>query len=93
MKKISEMTLEELQDYAVQLKGENKTLTDSIAEKDKQIDEVNGYNRQLQARNNSLFMQLEQQNNAGDNEENQEQEQEKTESCEDFARRLINGGK
>ena len=92
MKKISEMTMEELQDYAVQLKGENETLTASVAEKDQQIDEVNKLNRQLQSRNNSLFMMVEQQSDADEGvEKEKEKQEEKTESCEDFARRLLGG--
>ena len=92
MKKISEMTLEELQGYALQLEDDKKSLTATIAEKDYQIKEVNEYNRNLQAHNNSLLMRVEQQSDGNESAEKEKEKENKTESCEDFAIRLIQGG-
>ena len=92
MKKISEMSLEELQVYALDLEEKTTALTAQNAEKDKKIEEVNGYNAELQRYNNTLLMKVEQQNSGNDPEPEEEKEV-KTESCEDFARRLIEGGK
>ena len=61
MKKISEMTLEELQDYAVELENDKATKDQAIADRDNKIAELTGLNTTLQKRNNDLFMKVEQQ--------------------------------
>lgn len=90
MKAISEMTLEELQDYAVNLSEENTVLK---ADKEKLITEmaeVEGLNKALQKRNNDLFMKVEQSVVEKPVDGGQEKP---VESCEDFARNLILGEK
>lgn len=85
MPKISEMTLEELQDYALNLENENTALRTSNEEKDVQVQELTGLNKELQKRNNKLLLQVEQ-----DTPEPVKDEPPKpVESCEDFARKLI----
>lgn len=90
MKKISEMTLEELQDYALALESDKQTLTDEKHELTAKNEELTGYNQALQKRNNELFLKVEQQITGPDTPDPKE---EKTESCEDFAKNLIMGGK
>lgn len=77
------MSLEQLQDYA-------KTLEDSNAVKDSQIEElttknkeVNELNLDLQKRNLSLFKQVEQR--PTDQEKKEEEQKPQQVSCEDFA--------
>lgn len=86
MKKISEMSLEELQDYALKLEGEKQTLTDQVAEKQTTIDDLNATNLALQQRNNRLFMQVEQ---GTKDPAPTEEDPEDIESCEDFASRTV----
>lgn len=90
--KISEMTLEQLQDYALNLEQDNKNLKESALKKDDEIKELNVFNKTLQKRNNELFMQVEQQGNTPD-----EGEKEKppvpVKTCEEFAREYTLGGK
>lgn len=87
MKKISEMSLEELQDYALQLETEKTSLTDQLGEKDGKIKELNDTNLLLQQRNNKLFMQVEQ----GQKEDPKPEEPEKVETCEEFALKNMKG--
>ena len=86
MKKISEMTLEELQDYAQGLQTRNGELTSQLAEKDHTIEELNATNLALQQRNNRLFMQVESQTT---NPTPTKEEPAELESCEDFAKRTV----
>ena len=90
MKKISEMTHEELQDYALLLEGEKTTLTDENNALKGKNEELTGYNQALQKRNQELFLKVEQQVTP---DPATPKEEPKTETCEDFARKLINGGK
>lgn len=88
MKKISEMSLEELQDYALKLQEDvaaGQTRENELTEK---VNTLTGLNQSLQTRNNALLMKVEQQS-SGPAEPPKE---EKIESCEDFARRLVKGG-
>ena len=88
--KISEMKLEELQDYALKLQEENGALKESEKEKNAKIEEITELNKSLQKRNNDLFMKVEQ----GIPESGEKEKEEKeTTSCEDFARNLIKEGK
>lgn len=87
---ISEMTLEQLQDYALTLEGEKTTLTDENNALKTKNEELTGYNQALQKRNNELFLKVEQQI-TGKKEEKPGEE--KAETCEDFARNLIKEGK
>ena len=86
MKKIGEMTLEELQDYALQLEGDKATLEAQITEKDTSIKDLTDTNLMLQQRNNKLFMQVEQGQRAPEN-----NEPEKVETCEEFALNKMKG--
>lgn len=88
--KISEMSLEELQDYAVSLEETNATLTQEKSALNTQITDLTALNQQLQRRNNDLFMKVEQ---GVKTPPTPSPEQPKTESCEDFAKSLILGGK
>ena len=82
--KISEMSLEQLQDYALSLEGEKKSWNEEKTALTAQLNESNELNRQLQKRNNDLFMKVEQ----GIVEE-PAKEKEPAESCEDFAKNLV----
>lgn len=90
MKKISEMTEDEVRDYALSLEQEKQSFIDKEKGYTDKIGELTDLNTQLQKRNNDLFMKVEQQYSA-DTEDHAPQE-EKTETCEDFARRLVQGG-
>lgn len=89
MKKISEMSLEEVQDYAVQLEQRVEEGKQREHDLEEQITELGTLNRNLQKRNSDLFMQIEQKP-AGDPAPT-EKEPVTVESCEDFARKLIKG--
>lgn len=67
MKKISEMTLEELQDYALTLEGEKAAGIEREKDLTGKIDELSGLNKTLQKRNNELFRQIEAQDPPVDN--------------------------
>lgn len=88
MKKISEMSLEELQDYALDLETKNKALTDEKTAEVNKNTELTELNKALQKRNNELFMKVEQQ---GSKEDPKEKETEEVQSCEDFAKSLLGG--
>lgn len=88
--KISEMSLEQLQDYAVKLEEENKGLGDRCEAYEKEKSDLLDLNKQLQKRNNDLFLKVEQQ---GAGEEAPQPKPEKVDSCEDFARKLFKEGK
>lgn len=83
---ISDMSLEELQDYCLKQSSEIESLKSENAEKDKKLSEVNDLNHQLQQRNNALFRQVEQ----GINPDNGDSEPpaEEIKSCEEFAQEL-----
>lgn len=87
MKKISEMTLEELQDYALDLEGKNKTLKEEKDVEVQKVSELTELNKSLQKRNNELFMKVEQQ---GSNEDPGKKKEDEVQSCEDFAVELAN---
>lgn len=85
--KISEMTLEQLQDYAVQLEEDKKVLQEENQTLTAEKATLDDLNKQLQKRNNDLFLKVEQ-NVAPPSEQKEEKP---VESCEDFARKLILG--
>lgn len=89
MKAISEMTEDEVRDYALQL-------VNDIDSKDKELDdlkasneELTTLNKALQRRNNELFTQVEQ-TSRGSSLQGTEEPTEEPEvvSCEDFAKNL-----
>lgn len=61
MKKISEMSEDELRDYALQLEGEKTVNEQALADKDNEINDLKGLNLDLQKRNKELFLKVEQQ--------------------------------
>ena len=87
MKKISEMTLEELQDYALDLEGKNVALTEERTTRQKEYDDLSALNRQLQKRNNDLLMRIEQPAPTPD----PVPDKPPVETCEDFARKFVLG--
>lgn len=84
MKKISEMSLEELQDYALNLEQQRAADLEKEQEHVDKIAELTEINLQLQRRNNNLLMQVEQTIPGKD----EPKSGEKIESCEDFAARI-----
>lgn len=78
------MSLEELQDYAMQLENDQKTLTDASDAKDAKIAELMDLNTKLQQRNNKLFMQVE----SGVSMPEPAKEPEPVPTCEEFAKTL-----
>ena len=84
MKEINEMTLEELQDFALQQKNDLATKDEELKAKDTSISELQDLNKHLQQRNNALFKQVEQQVPGGP--KNPEGEQDNPQTCEDFAK-------
>lgn len=91
MKKISEMSLEELQDYALTLQSEKTTLEENNAKAAADLDELRKTNLLLQTRNNELFMRVEQQKEQQTPPAQQDQTEEPPESCEDFAANFMKG--
>ena len=87
--KISEMTLEELQDYAMQQEERITGLESENNQLRTEKSELSGLNLSLQRRNNDLFMRVEQSGNITPTAEPQPQT---TENCEDFAKRFVEGG-
>lgn len=85
MKKISEMSLEELQDYAVELQEKETAAQQRETELTGKITELTNLNQALQTRNNNLLMKVEQQT-AGV--PGADPEPAPVETCEDFARRI-----
>ena len=88
------MTLEELQDYALKLEGDKKTLEDEKVNLLNEKNDLTALNQNLQRRNNDLFMRVEQQQAGGDNGNDQgdNKENEKVVTCEEFARNYVLGG-
>ena len=84
-KPISEMILDELQDYALAQTEENEHLREALQEKETDAENMRVLNRRLQERNNELFMKVEQGRNAPE----LETPAEERETCEDFARKNI----
>lgn len=84
-KKISEMSSEELQDYALELEQKLQAQAQSLEEATAKNTELNELNVALQKRNNQLFLSLEQGVSGveGDSEPPAE-----VQSCEEFAKSL-----
>lgn len=90
MPRISEMTLEELQDYALDLENERNGLNERVTSLNGQIEDLTSLNMQLQRRNNDLLMRVEQPHNPI--EDPPPAEEKPVVSCEDFARNLFHKG-
>lgn len=85
------MTEDEVRDYALSLQQEKQAFEQKENEYKSEIESLNGLNKALQKRNNDLFMKVEQQGSADDKKDDPAPpKEEKTETCEDFARRLLN---
>ena len=84
MKELSEMTREELQDYALQLREEKSVLETEKSDLAGKLEETNELNKALQKRNNDLFMKVEQQGTPQGGQEPPAPVQ----SCEEFAKTL-----
>lgn len=85
MPKISEMTLEELQDYALKLEGQISSKDDELKNKDASISELQTLNTTLQKRNNELFLQVEQQTIPG-NDPDIDKDEPAVQTCEELAK-------
>lgn len=92
MKKISEMSLEELQDYALGLEGEKSTLEKEVQSLKGEVEQTNALNKQLQKRNNDLFVKVEQGTPGKTDIKGKEEEEQQVPSCEEFAKNYILGG-
>lgn len=57
---IAEMTLEQLQDYALKLEGEKKTAEEALQAEKEASEALRETNLMLQNRNNELFLRVEQ---------------------------------
>lgn len=88
MKNISEMSLEELQDYALSLEEERTAAAARESALNGKIGELTELNQALQTRNNNLLMKVEQKNAGTD----PDSAPAPVETCEDFARRIATGG-
>ena len=86
--KISEMTLEQLQDYALAQEEQINAFKGRESALQAQCTELTNLNKELQRRNNDLFMKVEQTVSP----EQEQPKQQKPESCEDFAKRFVIGG-
>lgn len=86
--KIAEMTLTELQDYALQLEQDVATRDASITQKDEELAELRNTNLLLQERNNKLFVQVEQ---GIKGQQDTEDDGDEVESCEEFAIKNLKG--
>lgn len=86
--KIAEMTLTELQDYALQLEQDVATRDASITQKDEELAELRNTNLLLQERNNKLFVQVEQ---GIKGQQDTEDDADEVESCEEFAIKNLKG--
>ena len=87
MKKISEMSLEELQDYALDLETKQAAAETEKTALNGKISELTELNQALQTRNNSLLTKVEQQHNTI----TPPADPAPVESCEDFAARIARG--
>lgn len=83
---ISEMTLEQLQDFAVRQQEQINSLQGEQAQLNGKITELTELNTTLQRRNNELFLRVEQ--GVMPTPEAPKPE-EKKETCEDFAKNLV----
>lgn len=91
--KISEMTLEQLQDYALKLEQDNAQAKSDIEKVKAEVNELTGFNKALQKRNNELFMQVEQQGSNTPDEGEKDKPPVPVKTCEEFAREYVLGGK
>lgn len=87
MKKISEMSLEELQDYALDLETKQAAAETEKSALNGKINELTELNQALQTRNNSLLMKVEQQHTSTDT----PADPAPVETCEEFAIRIAKG--
>ena len=89
--KISEMTLEELQDYAVKLEESVKAKDSELEQAKAKTVELQDLNTTLQKRNNELFLKVEQTPAPTENSQNEDSPAPQ-ETCEELGAKLFNGG-
>ena len=87
MKTISEMSLEELRDYALELEDSRGALEIELAERNHDLEDLRATNLMLQEHNNKLLVRVEQ----GRREEPKTEEDETPQTCEDFAAKNMKG--
>ena len=87
-KKISEMTLEELQDYAIEQENTIKAKDEELANERSSKLELQELNLSLQKRNKELFLKVEQSPSLSSFQGQEGPKEEPTQSCEDFAKNL-----
>ena len=85
---INEMTLEQLQDFALEQKTTLNSKDEELKAKDTAIAELQELNKTLQQRNNELFRRVEQQGTPG-HLKDQEGPQNDLQTCEDFAKNNV----
>lgn len=88
-KKISEMTLEELQDYALSLEEEKTKQAEEVTNMTQKITELTDLNHTLQKRNNDLFMKVDQQRQNPTKDQPGSADEPDTMTCEDLAKKLF----
>lgn len=86
MKKISEMSLDELRDHALLLESEKASLFSDLEAAKTENAEMRETNLLLQKRNNELFMRVEQSATVPVTTSADPEEKEESESLEDFAK-------
>jgi len=84
MKKISEMTEDEVRDYALQLESDKAVTDQQLADKDTEIATIKGINLDLQKRNRELFLKVEQQGTNPPEEDPNKEGKIEVESLDDF---------
>lgn len=91
--KISEMNFDQLQDYALKQEEKITTLESDLTAKEAERVELDNLNKTLQKRNNELFLQVEQKVVGDPKDDPNGKKEDETETCEEWARKYILGGK
>lgn len=89
-KQISEMTLDELRDHALNQAQQLAAATQRESELNTKITELTGLNQALQTRNNNLFVQLEQQT-AAPAEKEKQPDPVHVDTCEEIGAKIARG--
>lgn len=88
MKKISEMTLEELQDYATGLQTDLANKEQELTDERAKTVDLQALNVDLQKRNRDLFLKVEQQSSLPDRQDDTQSEPTAQPTCEEVAKTL-----
>lgn len=89
MKAISEMTLEELQDYALDLEGKVNQAGEDVEKLNTTINDLHDLNKTLQKRNNELFTKLDQQRANPSKDRPGDADEPDIQTCEELAEKLF----